>query len=333
MFSKKEFKTIIDLITSFTTEKECHFHLASKRWYNGEVWCAHCGHDKIYVFKDGIRYKCKECRLNFTVKTNTFMESSKLPTIKWLVAMYLVLHKRGISSVQLGKDIGVTQKTAWFMLHRIRNAFGNEIQEKLDGIIEIDETFVGGKNSNRHKNKRIQYKPGRSWSDKIPVMGLLEREESEIIRRPNKNDPSKKPVKEKIITKPSKLYAGAITDVSMLFIKKVVENNVEKGASLYADGFTGYKPLRLNYKLLQVDHANGKYVDGLIHTNTIESVWNLFKGMIRGNYVRLTKKHINRYVNELTFKYNYRHLTIANQIGHILKNMECRLTYKELIAS
>lgn len=331
MLSAPDFKTIIDLILTFKTEKECHFHLASRRWADGVVYCAHCNYEKVYVFADGIRYKCQSCLLNFTAKSNTFMDSSKLPTIKWLTAMYLILHKRGISSVQLSKDVGVTQKTAWFMLQRLRAAFGNLDQEQLSGTVEIDETFVGGANKNRHKNKRIEYKPGRSWSDKTPVMGMLERGEHKIVKRAHKVI-NGKTVKEKIITKEPKLRACAIKDVSMLFLKKVVENNIDKGSTLLADGFTGYKPLRLNYDLQQVDHAAGKYVDGAVHTNTIESVWNQLKGMIRGSYIRLTKKHLDRYIDELVFKYNHRSLGIPQQMNIILNNMVCRLKYKDLIA-
>ncbi|MFP5079490.1 transposase [Pedobacter sp. JCM 36344] len=156
--SDTSYKTILDLVKEFPDERSCHQYLASQRWDTGEIICPHdnCGHNQSYVFADGIRYKCKKCKTLFTAKTDTFMEGSKLSTIKWLLAMYLVMHKKGISSVQLAKDIGVTQKTAWFVLQRVRWALGNEDEEPFEGNIQLDETFVGGKNKNRHANKKVK---------------------------------------------------------------------------------------------------------------------------------------------------------------------------------
>lgn len=302
-----EFKTLIDLVTNLRTEKDCHHYLASQWWNDGVITCPHCANERAYIFKDGIRYKCTSCRMLFTVKTGTFMEASKLPTIKWLVAMWLVLHKAGISSVQLSKDLGVTQKTSWFMLQRIRVALGNEDNEPLYGEVEIDETFIGGKNQNRHKVKRITYKPGRSWSDKIPVFGMLQRS--------------------------GRLVATSITDVSMLAIKKTVENNIEQGSVIMADGFTGYKPLRLRYDLKQVDHAAGCYVKDNIHTNSLESAWCQLKRCIRGNYTKMTKKHIDKYLNEFVFRYNNRNLAIPKQMECVIARMNIRTKYKELTAA
>src|ERR1700761_1796474 len=137
-------KTVFDLFTRFPNELSCHQYLASRRWKNGEITCARkgCGNNTVYVFKDGIRYKCKKCKYIFTAKTGTFMGSSKIDTNKWFVAIWMVLHKKGISSVLLAKSMGLTQKTGWFMLHRIRTVFGNEAKKarpKMTGIVEIDE--------------------------------------------------------------------------------------------------------------------------------------------------------------------------------------------------
>lgn len=302
-----QFNTLIELITTLKTERDCHHYLASERWRDGVLICPYCSHERAYVFRDGIRYKCTACRKIYTAKTGTFMEASKLPTIKWLVAIWLMLHKTGISSVQLGKDFGVTQKTSWFMLQRIRWAFGNEVTPALSGVIEIDETFVGGRNQNRHKAKRVEYNPGRSWSDKIPVFGILERG--------------------------GKLVAGALQDVTMLSIRNAIDSVVVRGSSVMADGFTGYKPLRLQYHIQQVDHARGVYVNGDVHTNTIESAWNQFKRCIRGNYVHLGRKHIDKYIAEFVFRYNNRNLAIPNQMVCVVRNMNCRLKYRELTAA
>jgi transposase-like protein len=309
MKQDKQFRTLLDVAVVFHNEKECHQYFAAQRWSDGVIECPHegCGHDRAYVYKDGIRYKCCQCKRVFTAKTGTFMEASKLASVKWIFAMYLVLHKKGISSIQLGKDIGVTQKTAWFMLHRIRAAFGNEAEEMLSGTVEIDETFVGGKSKFKHKDKRPKYNPGRSWSDKTPVFGMLQRG--------------------------GKLRATVIPDVMMVNIRKAALKHVERGSLLYGDGFTGYRALSLSYDIQCVDHGRGFYVDGDCHTNTLEGAWAQLKRSLIGTYIQVSKKHLNNYVQEFVFRYNYRDLHVQNQINHIIKNMDCRLKLKDLKAA
>lgn len=231
MLNTTEFKTIIDVVTRFPTERACHQYLASRRWSDGLMICPHagCGHDQAYVYKDGIRYKCRKCKLVYTAKTGTFMEASKLSTLKWFVALYLFLHKKGISSIQLSKDVGCTQKTAWFMLQRMRLALGNEKEEQLHGVVEIDEAFVGGKSRFKHKNKRIKYNPGRGWRDKTPVLGMLQRG--------------------------GKVKALVIPDVLMLTIKKAVTKHIEVDSLICGDGFNGYRALEKDYFLCSVDHG------------------------------------------------------------------------------
>lgn len=310
MLNNTEFKTIIDVITRFPHERACHRYLASRRWSDGLMICPHtgCNGESAYIFKNGITYKCKTCKRNYTAKTGTFMEASKIDTQKWFVAIYLFLHKKGISSIQLGKDIGVTQKTAWFVLQRLRTALGNEdVSEKLEGVVEIDETFVGGKSRFKHKNKRIKYNPGRGWRDKTPVLGMLQRG--------------------------GKVRAMVIPDVLMITIKKHVYTHIKGGSDIMGDGFTGYRALERVYNLQCVDHGKGWYVDGEAHTNTIEGFWSQFKKGITGVYHKTTPKHLNKYVQEFVFRYNYRNLNPQAQIDCVIKNMECRLKYKDLIAA
>lgn len=298
-------KSLIDLITKLKTEKDCHFYLAGIRWKDGIINCPRCKHEKVYVFKNGITYKCQECKLNFTVRTGTFVGSSKLPTIKWLAALWLINHRRGISSVQLAKDIGVTQKTAWFMLHRIRSSFTQEASDKLNGIVEIDETFIGGKSGNKHKHKRTHYRPGKNFHDKITVLGLLQRK--------------------------GNLKAVIIPNVLMLTLKKAILPRVTEGSTLMGDGYCGYRAVSVAYDVKNVNHGAGYFVNGDIHNNTMESAWAQLKNTIRGSYINLSVKHVQKYIDEFVFRYNTRTLDTPGQIEKIIENMEHRLTYKNLI--
>jgi transposase-like protein len=314
--SDTTFNSVLDLIKVFPDEKACHQYLAARRWETGVIVCPHCSHEEAYVFSDGIRYKCKKCNLKYTAKTGTFMDSSKLATIKWIYAMYLVLHKKGISSIQLGKDLEVTQKTAWFMLQRIRTALGNEPEDMLEGTIEIDEAFVGGKARFKHKNKRPKYNPGREFPDKTPVVGMMQR--------------SVKNSRGDII--PARVRAFPISNVTMLEITKAVRTHVKIGSHIMGDGFAGYRVLQKTFNVSCVDHSKGWYVDGIAHTNTIEGFWSQFKKGICATYHKTTPKHLSKYVNEFAFKYNYKHLSLQGQIDTIITNMVIRLKYKELTA-
>jgi len=267
MIQHNEFKTVIDLVLRFPTEKSCHDYLASRRW-NGYMECPYsdCNGDEAYVFKNGMTYKCKCCKRNYNAKTGTIFEASKLDMIKWFMAIYLFMHKKGISSIQLSKDIGVTQKTAWFMLQRIRKAMGNEEQEQLEGVVEIDETFVGGKSRFKHKDKRPKYNPGRGWSDKTPIMGMLQRG--------------------------GKMRAMVIPNVLMITIKKVMYEHVKGGTDVMGDGFTGYRCLEKVYNIQYCDHGKGIYGIGDIHTNTLEGAWSQFKKGMNGTYHHATRKHL-----------------------------------------
>lgn len=308
MLPSTEFKTIIDVVTRFPNEKSCHQYLASRKWNDGLILCPFdgCGNEAAYVFKDSIRYKCTACKKIFTAKTGTFMEASKLPTLKWFIALYLFLHKKGISSVQLSKDLSVTQKTAWFMLQRLRLALGNEEHTQLKGIVEIDETFVGGKSKNKHKKNRPKYNPGRSWSDKVSVLGMLQRG--------------------------GKVKAFVVPDTTMLTIRKSLDAWVVKGSRVMGDGFTGYRSIEKQYKVECVDHGKGWYVSGMAHTNTIEGFWSQFKKGIKSTYHQMKRKHLQGYVNEFVFRYNYRDLDAQGQIDCVIRNMNCRLKYKDMVA-
>ncbi len=238
------------------------------------------------------------------------MESSKLPTIKWLMAMYLVMHKKGISSVQLGKDIEVTQKTAWFVLQRVRWALGNESdKDSFEGTVEIDETFVGGKNKNRHYKKRVEYKDltGRAYPDKTPVFGMYERETGRV-------------------------RAMVISKSQFSNMSRTITYNIRPGSTLMTDDWTGYRGIDKCYVRHSIEHKKWIYADGEITTNRVENFWSHLKRGLHGIYIHVTPKHLNKYVQEFTFRFNRRDLAVQQQMEGIITNMVCRLKYKELIA-
>ena len=306
------YKTLFDLMSKFPDEKSCHQYFAGLRWESGEITCPHsdCGHDKYYVFGDGIRYKCKKCKLIFTAKTQTFMEASKVKSIKWILAMFLNTDKKGISSIQLAKFIGVTQKTAWFMLQRIRAAYGNQSKDSLEGTVEIDETFVGGKNKNRHYVKRVKYKEvtGRSYPDKIPVFGMYQR-------------------------KTRTVRAMVISKKEFNNIARTITYNIRPGANLMTDDWTGYRGIDKIYNRQKIDHGKWIYADGDVTTNRIENFWSHFKRGMHGTYISVSPKHLNKYVQEFVFRFNHRNFGVQQQVEGVIASMACRLKYKDLIAA
>lgn len=297
--------TLIKLITSLPDKKSVHQYLGAIRWPDGVVHCAFCENDTAYIYKDGIRYKCKKCRKQFTAITGTVMERTKLPLINWITASYLLMHKKGVSSVQLAKDIGITQKSAWLMLHKLRLSMAGNPDEMLEGTVEMDEAFIGGKSAFKHKKKRMKYNPGRSWSDKTPVFGLIQR--NAINSRGD------------LI--PSRIKAFVMGNVEMLTITKAVRRHVKMGSNLMGDGFIAYRVLEKQYNLKSVDHSKGWFVDGNTHTNTIEGFWSQLKKQLKSTHHWVSPKHLQKYVDECVFKYNYRTLDIQKQVECLIRNM------------
>jgi len=313
--SMSSFSGIIELIQQFSNERHAQQYLARQRWPGGAVSCPYegCRHHSCYAFKDGLRYKCKKCRRLFTVKTGTFMEASKLPSLKWIVAGYLLLHKKGISSVQLGRDIRVTQKTAWFMLQRIRFAMSHQRGSgPVKGTVEMDETFVGGRNANRHFKKKMKYisrRNQRTWPDKVPVWGMYHLESASI-------------------------RAQVLHRLAFVHIKKAVTRNLQPGAALITDDWPGYRRLDALYERQVVSHSKGNYLNEQgATTNHIENFWSHFKRGLKGIYIRVSTRHLNGYVQEFAFRYNHRNFTHQQQLGAMIGHMECRLRYKDLTAN
>jgi transposase-like protein len=282
-------------------------YLESRLWPNG-VSCPTCsGQDRITTRKGGF-YRCNKCKLDFTVRTGTIFERSHVPLHKWVYAMYLVVTARkGISSMQLAKEIGITQKSAWFVLQRLREACGGKTGGKLSGIIEMDETYIGGKEANKHESKKAKH--GRGIAGKQPVVGLRQRG--------------------------GRVIAMPVDHVTKEAMFDTIYKNVNEGSTLMTDEANVYNGLNgVFYKHETVNHLGGEYKRGPVSTNGIESVWSLLKRGIYGTWHQVSVKHLNRYVDEVAFRLNE-----GNVERHTLDRLDSfvdgtdgkRLTYERLI--
>lgn len=301
-------KTLQEAIKYFSDEMLCIDFVASMRWSDGIAVCPVCESTETSFLSTRKIWKCKKCKKQFSVKVGTIFEGSNVGLDKWICAVWLIVNaKNGVSSYEIHRAIGVTQKTAWFMLHRIRFALQNGTFEMIKGEIEVDETFIGGKAKNMHKAKREKMIQGRGAVGKVAVMGLLERKGN---------------VRAKVIEK---------TDRQTLHGE--IKDNVEKGATIYSDEWRGYNGLESEYVHEVINHSI-EYVRGNVHTNGIENFWSLLKRTIRGTYVSVEPYHLPKYLDEQIFRFDERK---DNDRGRFLKAMSGiggkRLKYNQLIGN
>jgi len=323
-----DFKSIFDLVKAFPDEKTCMDYLAEMRW-NGNVISPFDPTSKVYTMKDG-RFMCKNTKKYFNAKVGTIFEDTKIPLIKWYMALYIFSsHKKGISSHQLAKDVDVTQKTAWFMLHRLRFAFNTpELKTQMDGVIEIDETYVGGEDKNKHANKKSG-KRGRNNDTKTPVVGLKQREVYEIVERPHKVIKGEI-VKEKIIKSHALVSCTVVKNTTAETLHPIVKSNVDTSAVIVTDEYKSYNGLSKEYRHAKVNHGAKEFVNHMAHTNGVENFWSHLKRMVDGIYHWVSAEHLQAYVNEETLRYNTRSFSTSHRFDIVMANSLGRLTYKEL---
>lgn len=271
---------IIQIYEQFPTKQDCYDHLEQVRWGNNpECPYCQCVNCSTPMPKEN-RHHCNTCNMSYSVTVGTIFHNTKLDFQKWFVALSLILNaKKGLSARQLARDISVTKDTAWLMQMRIREAM-TEYGDMLEGIVEVDETYIGGKNKNRHMDKKKPHTQGRSTVDKIAVVGILERG--------------------------GKIRAGKVKDVSSRTLKTLITENVKPGSKIMTDEFKSYNGLEKKFVHSIVSHGIGNYVNGEAHTNTIEGFWSLLKRGIVGQYHYVTAKHIDKYITEFCFRYNNR---------------------------
>lgn len=280
-------KTLQEAINHFSDSANCMRWLVAKRWPDGVVKCPTCGRTDATFLPDLGKWQCKSAHKSrqFSAKVGTIFEDSHIPLEKWLVALWMVCNcKNGVSSYEIHRTVGVTQKSAWFMLHRIRlGLHKSEVGTKIggpDSTIEADETWVGGKSINMHKERRLRYQQNGAHHGKAVIMGMLDREQRTI-------------------------RAKVVPDVKRETLQTELLKNVKYGSKVYTDSAPAYDLLHWRYIHDFVNHAE-KYVDGQVHTNGLENFWSLFKRNLRGTYVSVEPFHMFRYLDEQVFRFNNR---------------------------
>jgi transposase-like protein len=305
-----QFKSLFEFLKANPTEQDCIDFYEKFRWKE-KLISPFDSTSKVYKSKKRKNwYKCKNTNKYFTVRTETVFRNSNISLQKWFLALYLFFsHKKGISSYQLAKHISITQKTAWFMLHRLRHISDVSIfKEMLKGIVEIDETFIGGKNKNRHWDKKVPHCQGRNWKDKIPFVGMKQRGDNVIVKK--------------------------VSNTKMKTLLPIIKANIKEGSTIYSDDWYRHSKLSQSFNHQWVNHSVKQYAKGDVSVNSIESFWTFPKRGIYGTYHWISRKHAQKYMDEFALRFNTRKYKEQDRFELVLlSSVGKSLSYWELIAS
>lgn len=300
--------TLIEAVRHYTNLTVCNEYLATIKWPDGVITCPACGgtHVGRIATRNMLRCNAKGCRKQFSYKVGTIFEDSPLGLDKWFVAVWCITNaKNGISSCELARALGVTQKTAWFMLHRIRLAMKERSFRKIEGVVEGDETFIGGRAKFMHPGKRKAI--GRGTVGKAIVQGLLERG--------------------------GEVRCAVVPNQKRGTLQKVIREHVQPGSTVYTDSLKSYEGLDEKYVHEMIDHAK-EYVRGHVHTNGMENFWCLLKRGLKGTYVAVSPAHLIRYVDEQALRFNKRKGSDASRFSSVMRGVKGRrLMYKDLTSA
>jgi transposase-like protein len=301
-------KNLKDLMSKFKDEQACRDYLVQQRW-NGVPECPYCGCRKSYRIENGKRFKCanKECYKKYSVTVGTIFEASNIPLSTWFPAVYLVTsHKKGISSVQLAKHLGITQKSAWFVIMRIRESLREKAPLLLKTEVQADEAYIGGLEDNKHKEKRAK-SIKEAGANKMPVVGIIE-------------------TGGRVVTK-------VMPWITKSSIEDLILTHVDRSAVLVTDGLTSYAKVGRKFEHVVINKDEGRRKVGRFHTNGIENYWSQFSRMIHGTYHQISDKHLQRYCDEMAYRFNSRKLYDGFRFLVTFQQLEGRLTYKNLTAN
>ena len=297
--------TIFEIMEMFPDEEAAKKWMESIRWPVG-ICCPDCGSMNYGETPShrSMDYRCRDCRQYFSVRKGTVMEKSHISLRKWAIVIYMAAtNLKGVSSMKIYRELGMTQKSAWFLMQRVREFFGGSAA--FLGPVEVDETYMGGKEGNKHANKKLH---AGSVAGKTAVAGAKDR-------------------------KTGRVMAQVVKKADALHLTAFVSKSVKSGGKVYTDENRSYASIAGRYKHETVNHSTGEYVKGMVHTNGIEAFWSLLKRAHKGTFHKISKKHLHRYVNEFVGRHNIRSLDTLDQMAHILRGMDQkRLMYKDLIA-
>jgi len=305
MIDFKHFDSIFALTDYFSTEERCRRAIRDSRWAKDDVVCPYCGGHHCVERKDG-RYRCNHCKRNFSVLVGTIFENTKISLRKWFIAMYLVSsHKKGISSCQLGRDLHVTQKTAWFILQKVRMLYTQYDSPALEGEVEMDEMYLGGRETNKHESKRTEGNQGRSTKTKAPIFGMVERKGS--------------------------VRAMKVENTQAKTLMPIIRQFVADNAKVFTDELAAYNGLASEgYIHGVIRHGIKEYSKGGITTNSIEGFWAHFKRVVFGTYHFVSKAYLQRYIDEAVYRYNTRKADESARFSYMFRMALGKCSYEDV---